>query len=270
MQPNSPIEVGELTDALGSWSRQYQQFALNEGLAERSKDARLLIASVTPGSIIINFVPDSQTAIAMVAPMIPDAYHQGQLILKFAKRIKRVLDFFLEETHGVDSPYISIKDCNDAANIVQPIAQHGGMQSFTTIVGDVHNTIIHITANDAAKILEKSEEKKAQLLLVDGTKAQRVALVWDQLARDAAKVDEKRSPDKGIIAEIDTKSHPVFFTDVTMHLKKEMIDDHDNPYQKVFFVDVDISRVPSGGIGNYRVTAYHGSDDLPAAPTSLV
>jgi len=89
-------------------------------------------------------------------------------------------------------------------------------------------------------------------------------MVWSQLARDAAKTGgDKRSPDKGLIAEIDPKPHPVFFAEDMAYLKKEMIDDEENPYQKVFFVDVEIARLPGDRVGNYRIVGYHGKDDLP-------
>ena len=268
IEPGGPLEVSELTDALGSLARQYEKFAFQEGMAEKPRDARLLIASVAPGSIIVNFIPDWHTVAAVAAPMITDAFHRTETVIKFAKRIKRILDYFLEEKKSpASSQDITLKDCTDVVNIVKPIAQHGGNQTFITVNGDVNQTVLKLTASDAVKIMDHASKRKLELLAVDESKAQRVSLVWSQLARDAAKVDAKKSPDRAVIAEIDSKPHPVFFTDDMSSLKAEMIDNEENPYQKVFFVDVDISRVPSGGIGNYRITAYHGSDDLDS-PTS--
>ncbi len=40
-----------------------------------------------------------------------------------------------------------------------------------------------------------------------------------------------------------------------------MIDDQENPYKKVYFVDVAVSRV-HGKVVSYRVIGYHGADDL--------
>jgi hypothetical protein len=271
IEPDSPLEVSELTDALGSLSRQYERFAIQEGMADKARDARLLIANVAPGSIIVNFIPDWDTISAVAAPMVPEAFHRAELVVKFAKRVKRVLDYFLDEKKPPASE-ITIKDCDDATNIVRPVAEHGGQQTFVTVNGDVHNTVLTVNAADAVKIIESASKKKMELLAVDGSKAQRVAMVWSQLARDAARTDGKKSPDRGIISEIDLKSHPIFFTDDMAGLKAEMIDNEENPYQKVFFVDVDISRVPSGGIGNYRITAFHGSDDYepPTQETPLL
>jgi hypothetical protein len=45
------------------------------------------------------------------------------------------------------------------------------------------------------------------------------------------------------------------------YLKREMIDDQQNPYQNVYFVDVEISRT-GGKITAYRIVGYHGADQL--------
>jgi len=51
LEPSEPIEVSELTGALGALARQYQTFAVQNQLAKKPSDARLLVSSVAPGSI---------------------------------------------------------------------------------------------------------------------------------------------------------------------------------------------------------------------------
>src|SRR6185437_12179032 len=46
------------------------------------------------------------------------------------------------------------------------------------------------------------------------------------------------SPDRGRIEEIDLKPRPILFTDDMLFLKDRMIGDEENPYTKVYFVDV--------------------------------
>ena len=58
IEPDEPIEVEELTGALGALSRQYQDFATAEGLTGKAGNARLLVSNVSPGSIDINLLPD--------------------------------------------------------------------------------------------------------------------------------------------------------------------------------------------------------------------
>ena len=255
MAPNSPIEVGELTAALGAVSRQYQRFILDEGLSQRMADARLLIPNVSHGSIDINFLPDFHTTVATVRPLMPLMVGKVELIRRFAERLRRVLEFFLKRADA-GSISISSKDCDDATNIVNPIARHGGNQVITVVNGDVHNHILKINAEDARTIADNATNTKSLLSVGEPEKRQRVAMVWRQLDSDEAKVEGQRSPDHGIVAEIDPKPRPVFFTDDMSHLKREMIENEENPYQKIFFVDVEVSRIPGGRVGNYRIIGF--------------
>jgi hypothetical protein len=45
------------------------------------------------------------------------------------------------------------------------------------------------------------------------------------------------------------------------YLKREMIDDEENAFQSVYFVDVSVSRV-AGRIVAYRIIGYHGKEPL--------
>ena len=89
-----------------------------------------------------------------------------------------------------------------------------------------------------------------------------VSLVWAQTSRDAVRTKGAKSPDKGLIQEIDPKPHAVLFTDETAHLKRQMMEDEENLYKKVYFVDVEVSRGIGEKVTAYRVVAYYGRDDI--------
>lgn len=260
IDPDEPLELSELTCALAALSHQYQIFATAEGLAGRATDAKLLIPSVSHGSIDINLVPDFHAIAATIGPLMPQILGQAELIEKFTKRIKWLLDLFSREERA-GGEQTTVRDCDDAINLVNPIAQHGGHQTFNIHNGPTTSVVIQIDAKAAKEIARIASNKKALLTEKTPDKRQRVSMIWAQLARDAAKTDGATSPDKAVIADLDRSSRPVFFTDETSSLKKEMIDDEENPYKKVFFVDVEVSRLPSGRIGNYKITGYHGKED---------
>lgn len=257
LEPREPIEIKELTDALGSLARQYQDFAIANNLAAKSSDARLLVSSVSPGSIDINFVPDLVNA---TIPLLLPLMDRMDLIVKFGGHLKSLFDFFRKE-EKTPTDAISVKDCDDAVNILKPIAQHGGSQTFNVIKGPVTQNILKIDGADAVKLIETASQYKSLLQNPDGEKRQRVPLVWKRLDRDKATTDGKSSPDKAVIEEIDPKPHAVFFTDEMTAIKKQMIDDEEKPFQNVYFVDVDVSRV-SGKVVSYRITGYHGKEEL--------
>ena len=260
LDPNEPIEVTELTAALGALARQYQKFALENELAVKTREARLLVSNVSPGSIDISFVPDFVYAATAMGPLLAPLLDKAELVEKFAKHIKTLTEFFKSKEKSTGDG-ISVRDCDDVANIVKPTASHGGNQTFNIIKGDVKVCVLSIERDDAIALFDSALSHKASILGADGDQKQRVPLVWKRLDRDDAKVDGKTSPDRGVIEEIDPRPHPVLFTDEMLTIKREMIDDEVNPYQNIYFVDVQISRV-QGKIVSYRVTGYHGKEEL--------
>lgn len=121
--------------------------------------------------------------------------------------------------------------------------------------------VFQVSAPDAVNIIDKARQTKALLQNPDAEVRQRVPLVWKRLDRDAGRTDGRTSTDKGVIEEIDPKAHAILFTDEMLPLKRQMIDDEENPYQNVYFVDVEISRV-NGKVVSYRVIGYNGSEVL--------
>jgi hypothetical protein len=260
LEPSEPIEVSELTGALGSLSRQYQKFAVLNQLATKPSDARLLVSSVSPGSIDISFYPDLVaylSAIPMLAPLIDKA----ERIAKFGKLLKGLFEFFSKKKEQEIDDSISVKDCDDVMNIVKPIANHGGTQTFNTINGGVVMNILTMNEEQASEILEVASQRKALLQNSDAEIQQRVPMVWKRLDRDETKPEAKSSPDRALIEEIDPRPHALFFTDEMAFLKKQMIDEEDHPFHHVYFVDVSVSRI-SGRVVSYRVIGYHGKEAL--------
>jgi hypothetical protein len=226
-------------------------------LATKTADARLFVSSVSPGSIDISFLPDIVVGAAVAFAPLVDKFEAVQ---KYGKRIKSLLDFFAKKD-GKDVGAITVKDCDDAINIVKPVAEHGGSQTFTVINGGLTVNVLTTTQADALKIIEGAANTKAQLLMPNADTRQQVAMTWARLDREEAKVKGTTSPDKGVIEEIDPNPKAVLFTDAMAAVKKDMISDTDNPLQAVYFVDVQIVRV-GGKIVAYRVIAYHGKDEL--------
>jgi len=240
--------------ALGSIEHQFEQFVTRAGLAP-AKEAKLLVSSVKPGSIDIGLLPDFATMGTIVAP----AMVYSEPVLKFVGSIKDLLDKFKKKDDPEDST--SQKDCTDAINIARPIASSGGTQTFNVFKGDVYHPVFQVSGAEAQRIVANATQRKALLEAGESEVAQRVPLVWHGMDTGEARTDGKRSPDKAIIEEIDNKERPVFFQDDFSHIKKAMIDDQENPYKKVYFVDVTVSRV-GGKVVSYRVIGYHGSEDL--------
>ena len=231
LAPSEPIEISELTGALASLARQYDVFVHGQESLAGIGTARLLVDSVAPGSIDISFVPDLSSAAIFAMPIISDVH----VVSDFAGHLR----WLLEKFQGAEKSNVTVKDCDDAINIVKPTANHGGTQTFNVFNGPIIQHIISIDAPSARRITEDAVREKAHL---QSTEAERknISMVWKRLDRDRAK-SKGSTPDKALIEEIDPKPRPVFFQDVLSYLKDEMIKNEENPYQKVYFVDVDVS-----------------------------
>jgi len=262
LEPSEPIEVSELTGALGALARQYQSFAVENSLARKPSDARLLVSSVSPGSIDISFYPDLAAFFAS-APML-ELIEKADLIAKFAGMLKDLFDRFTKK----ESEGITVKDCDDAINIMRPIANHGGTQTFNTINGGVTVNITTIGAPEASMIMEAAVQQKALLQTSDAEIRQSVPMLWKRVDRDDTKPEAKSTPDRALIEEIDPKPHAVFFTDEMSGIKKQMIGDESNPLLTVYFVDVSVSRI-AGKVVSYRIIGYHGKDQLEVSNEEL-
>lgn len=247
---------------MNSIARQYQVFvAKSDG---ETKGGKLLVSSISPGSIDISFLPEMAViAAASVAPVAD----QIKVVNDFANHLKWLLDKFLPKPASSiplsADPEVSVRDCDDAANIVKPIADNGGSQTFNTFNG-VHAPvmILNIQVADARGVYENAKQMKHLLQFPQAETIRQVPMIWKRLDRDFAK-SRGSTPDKGLIESLDPKPKPVFFAEGLLSLKAEMIGDEANPYQKIYFVDVDVSRV-SEKVASYTIVAYHGKDDLEA------
>lgn len=253
LKPAEAIEVSELTAALGSLSRQYAEFVESEGASSKDAGARLLVGSVSEGSIDISLVPDMAGALV---PLIG----QAQTVLKFGEYLKWLITTF-KSGKELDDYDISVKDCNDVINVAAPISNNGGTQSINVVQGDYIQNVLKIDSSDAKRLVENAAVHKARLREPESEARQRVAMVWKRLDRVEAKTEGKSSPDKVLISDIDENAKPVFFEDELAYLKDDMLAGDDNPMTKVYFVDVEVSRVEDK-VASYRIIAYHHKEDL--------
>ena len=258
MDPNCPIEVTELVKALNSISRQYHEIAASSEL-EAERNSRLLVRSISHGSIVIDFVTDYLPHITTIAGLA-GVLHQFEIVDKLGERLKWLVEKFRTRPKKSHLADISVTDCDDAINFLQPIANNGGSQTVTIVKNNIE-TAIFVTSSDQARAFSNNAKMiRSELVGSISETKQRVPLIWKQIHKDAIK-SAGTSPDKGVIEEIDQKVHPILFADDMASLKRQMVSDDDNPLQKIYFVDVEVSRV-QGKVVSYRVVGYHGKEEL--------
>jgi hypothetical protein len=255
LETERPIEVADFSAAINSIARQYEAFASRRGIERGAENAKLLVSSVQPGSIDISFIT-GWPEILGVAVSVQPALEQIKIVNEFANHLRYLLEKFLpkKKTTPVDTQ--SVRDCEDAINIVKPTAQGGGSQSILVI----KDSIINIKHSDAKEIIGNATRVKRALENPKSSLHEHVAMIWKRLDRDPTK-SQRSSPDKAQIDSIDRKAKPVFFVEPLKHLKQQMIEDETNSYQQVYFVDVYVNRIDGRAV-SYKVVGYHGKDAL--------
>lgn len=261
IEPEQPIELAELTNALGALARQFEIYAVEEGLISRAKDAKLLVTSVKPGSIDIGLLPDFATFGTLLAPLTPLGH-----IIGFATKLKALIDAFKGKA---PTSAVTVKDCEDVGAILAPIAHNGGTQTINVFQGYVYQNVLKVDGAEALQIVGNAARAKALMRNPAADTFQNVPMVWAGLDTDKPRVKGARSPDKARIESIDAKPRPVFFDDEFAYLKQDMLGGIENPYRKVYFVDVSVSTV-DGKVAAYKIVGFHGmvdrdDDDEPSS-----
>jgi hypothetical protein len=252
------IEAGDLAKALRAMERQYETFLLREGVVSRTSQATLRVSSFKPGSLDILFTPEVISTVTAFAPALAGL----ETVAKFSDHLKKIFELFKRSTNSPpkDLSSISAKDCDDIMQIAAPIAKNGGSQTFNQINGGITINLYAMNQSEASDIMSGAANTKAAIKEPESKRRTQVPLVWSQIDRNQAKTAGIRSPDQGIIQEIDSKPHSILFSEDISYLKDEIIRG-ENPLTKIYFVDVDIIEVEDSIVA-YRVTAIHSMQDI--------
>lgn len=237
LEHEGPIPLAEFTSALQRLAMRYTR---EVKASEPDQEPRLYISEITKGSVVIAFV---------AAGAIMTGLGGANTLFTFAQNLKKMVGHF---TGKGDKITVTKADCDDMRALASPVIH--------TVNGGIH---LHI-GRDALAVLELNQ---AQAFEADNRAAlERMALsqqeenlkpgvllVWDQV-RNAPGVEVGRSPDRGVIFEIDKRPRQVTFA--SDELKTRMGWHGFNPFDKAFVVDVKVMVGPGGPLA-YRVLALH-------------
>lgn len=261
IEPERPIELSYLLSGLKGIGDEYQQFSKSKLGNTDSDSSKLFVGSVKPGSIDIFLQPEfielakGGLAIASAAGPIDAA----NALLDFGNHVRVLLDLFKNKPNPEE---VTIRQCDNAINITKNVVEAGGTQTIlhVNVQGDFQ-PIYQLDANSAFKILKQANETKAVLQLPAAERVNSVAMVWKTFDKSPARTEGARSPDKGIIEEIDPGAKAVLFGDDEAELKSQILVDEENPMMMVYYVDIEVVRVAQK-IKAYRVVGFHGKEPL--------
>lgn len=246
IENKQPIELMDLTKSLVSLASQFNDFVKSTANIE-NREAKLYVKEIKSGSVILDLVEiASKGAIAL--PFIENV----NTIIGFAEYLKKGYTYFLGDKKD-KKPELSVKDCNDFSQIVNPIAKDNGSQINinTTINGNVTNVITFnsLQANAIQNLIKQECRDLLVPELLNGSH-EKVVMYFDTTKSDI-KAD---TGNKAIIESIDKKSAKVIFD--TDDLKEKILKGVINPLTTAFVVDVKVETVKDK-IAAYKVISLH-------------
>jgi hypothetical protein len=249
---NEPLELTELTKSLIAVSNQYNKHSEKNGFSESERNAKLYVKKIETGSVLLDLVEFGSSSV------IP--FMEGtNTIVGFAQFLKTTVAYFLEKKG--DKPELTIQDCKELSQIVNPIASDKSSQLnvSVTVNGNVTNYVsLNCNNSNALQNILKNEIKE-KLELKNGDVVENALMVFAQtknqvVGKDGNKVIiDDALPNKAINLIIPDKK-----------MRKEMIKGDYNPNNFAFQVDVKI-KTSNDKIFAYEILKFHEKFPLDTA-----
>lgn len=239
-----PLELTTLSKSLTRLGQRYARFSKADDLPE----AALVIKNIRQNCLIIDLTPLAVAAGAVVSVADPISN-----AVAFAANLKVLLEFFLGK--GPRPEVLTRIDCDDAREIVQPIAaqRDGGLLIQASGHADVSVTV-NLSAVEANAVQNRAEQEKIRLTESTSRVVPDVEFYWKAADRESA-LSDAPSPDRGVIEKVDKRDRRVRFADPS--LKSQMITGL-HPFENVYIVDVEVV-ILKDRIQYYRILAVHDS-----------
>lgn len=241
---NEPLELTELTKSLIAISNQYNIHSEKNGYSESERNAKLYVKKIETGSVLLDLVEFGSSA---VIPFMEST----NTIVGFAQFLSSSVKYFLK-SEG-DKPDLTVQDCRDLSQIVNPIAKDKSSQINVnvTVNGDINNYLsLNSTESNALQNILKQEIKEKQELK-NGDIIENAIMIFSQTKNQIS----GKGGNKAIIDDaVPNKAINVIIPDKKM--KKELIKGDDNPNNFSFQVDVKV-KTANGKIVAYEVLKFH-------------
>lgn len=259
LEPTEPIMLEKMLESLKGLQNEYSDYAKTVWNVPSGNKTRLYVGSVKPGSIDILLQPDiiETTKIGLAVATSAGPLELTTALLDFGKHVGG----FLHRFQSLPDPEtVSIRDCDNAANIVSLIVESGGSMTVNVVENATFTQQFFIDDNLAARIAQNAKATKEQLLLPTEEKRSGVAMIWKTVDRSPGQTQGMRTPDKGMIEAIDDKPHSITFN-AEDDTKSKVLSGSENPMTMILYVDVTIIRV-DGKIRAYRIDSLQGMEPL--------
>ena len=240
-----PLELTELTKSLIAISNQYDKHSEANGFTEEERDAKLYVKKIETGSVLMDLVEFGSSS---VLPFVENT----NTIIGFAQFLKSSVDYFLNPKNN-DKPDLTIQDCKELSQIVNPIAKEGSSQLNLNVTnnGTINNYLsLDSKQCNVLQNMLKNEIKEKQELK-NGDIVENALMIFSQTKN---KISGKGG--NKVIIDDALPGKPINLIIPDKKLKKKIIKGDDNPNNFSFQVDIKI-KTADGKISAYEVLKFH-------------
>jgi hypothetical protein len=229
---DKPIVVFEFTNALNSFSNQYEKF-LNDKYGSERPTAELYVQEIRKGSIVTTLFEYSSNLLPFLGEI--------NTVFEFGKYIKSSYNYLLTGKKEIDDESLDVKDLNNFLKIIEP-GTHNNNNIYIQIIGNDNKIVLdplYASENESRVIRDRIKEDKKELNQKGKSIVYKQALILEQIKRD---LDSKKG-NKGVIKELNEHSLNLIWENDEEKIK--MLNCDDNPLKMIFIVDVEIIVVNS-------------------------
>lgn len=236
-----PIELIDLASAMKAVNDEFASFCSK---IDSKTEAKLYVAEVRKGSVIIDLVPS-------VVALLPLADNVNA-IWEFAEHLKSMYDFLTGKTEN-EPKYADRASYGNYRRMVAPTAKDADGARFNIVVKDSPGAVINVSVDsERDRILTSSSKSDAMEEVIGSPTVERfnnVVLAFTQLRKDDSGIG-----DRGVISSISKKSKKIVSDDKSF--KESLVCGEDNAFAFGYIVDVEVDRLEDRIIA-YRVVKLH-------------
>lgn len=257
----APVALDDLTMSLSALAQFYEDYLAASGKAPPEEGVRLYVHDLRTGSIIAVLQAIAQQGHLIfgehgVVPTVELVFDHADTLAGFLGSLNDVVQFFLGKRETEDNP--TKKEAEQIIKILEPVAKDNASQlnvqfSGTTHIGEIH---YHYNSQEANAVQNSARRYLGPILPTNKILHDEL-LVLHQVRGDP----KSKSGDRGIIENISKMPVRLWFT--SEEIKKGILKSPDNPFQRVFIVDVEVKTVEDGKPALYKVFALKDSFEKP-------
>jgi len=234
----APVALDDLTASLTALACFYQDYLADAGKASPDAGVKLYIHELKTGSVIATLQAIAEQGHLLfgdngIIPTLQSAFDHADTLGGLIANLNDVIGFFLNSSDSEVRP--TKKQADQVIKFFEPVAKdnasHLSMQFNGTVnIGEIH---FHYNSQQANAV-QNSAKRYLGPSLPSNKILKDELLILHQVRGDA----KAKSGDKGIIESVSKTPVKLWFC--SDEVKKEILDSAENPFQKVFVVDVEV------------------------------